>query len=135
MNLSTLYQQASHTNHSNAAIRVDRCQYASNSIVQCDSRRFHVVHNIECIHIVCERDRFDILTERPSQRITQNRQKMARISNYFHLCPINDEEELFGLAPDHSKGTVVNTLGKNIIIIVKVIHPRCQSGFIRSILH
>lgn len=45
---------------------------------------------------------------------------MARISNYFHLCPINDEEELFGLAPDHSKGTVINTLGKNIIIIVKV---------------
>lgn len=45
---------------------------------------------------------------------------MARISNYFHLCPINDEEELCGLAPDHSKGTVVNTLGKNIIIIVKV---------------
>lgn len=46
---------------------------------------------------------------------------MARISNYFHLCPINDEEELFGLAPDHSKGTVINTLGKNIVIIVKVI--------------
>lgn len=45
---------------------------------------------------------------------------MARIVNYFHLCPINDEEELFGLAPDHSKGTVINTLGKNIIIIVKV---------------
>lgn len=45
---------------------------------------------------------------------------MARISNYFHLCPINDEEELFGLAPDHSKGTVINTLGKNIVIIVKV---------------
>lgn len=48
---------------------------------------------------------------------------MARISNYFHLCPINDEEELCGLAPDHSKGTVVNTLGKNIIIIVKVRPP------------
>lgn len=45
---------------------------------------------------------------------------MAKISNYFHLCPINDEEEFLGLSSDETKGNVINTLSKNIIINIKV---------------
>lgn len=45
---------------------------------------------------------------------------MAKILSYFHLCPINDEEEFLGLSRDQTKGNVINTLGKNIIINVKV---------------
>lgn len=45
---------------------------------------------------------------------------MAKILNYFHLCPINDEEEFLGLSQDETKGNVINTLGKNIIITIKV---------------
>lgn len=45
---------------------------------------------------------------------------MAKILTYFHLCPINDEEEFLGLSHDETKGNIINTLGKNIIINVKV---------------
>ncbi|XP_031633016.1 uncharacterized protein LOC116346888 [Contarinia nasturtii] len=45
---------------------------------------------------------------------------MAKILSYFHLCPINDEEEFLGLSRDQTKGNVINTLGKNIIINVKL---------------
>lgn len=45
---------------------------------------------------------------------------MAKILSYFHLCPINDEEEFLGLSRDQTKGNVINTLGKNIVINVKV---------------
>lgn len=48
---------------------------------------------------------------------------MAKILSYFHLCPINDEEEFLGLSRDQTKGNVINTLGKNIIINVKVWPP------------
>lgn len=45
---------------------------------------------------------------------------MAKILSYYHLCPINDEKEFLGLSQDSESGTVINTLGKNIIISVKV---------------
>lgn len=45
---------------------------------------------------------------------------MTKILNYYHLCPINDEKEFLGLSQDAESGTVINTLGKNIIISVKV---------------
>lgn len=46
---------------------------------------------------------------------------MAKILSYYQLCPINDETEFLGLSQDAESGTVINTLGKNIIISVKVI--------------
>lgn len=45
---------------------------------------------------------------------------MTKILNYFHLCPINDEKEFLGLSQDVKKGTILNTLGRNMIISVKV---------------
>lgn len=51
---------------------------------------------------------------------------MAKILSYFHLCPINDEEEFLGLSRDQTKGNVINTLGKNIVINVKVISANFQ---------
>lgn len=51
---------------------------------------------------------------------------MAKILSYFHLCPINDEEEFLGLSRDQTKGNVINTLGKNIVINVKVINTNLK---------
>lgn len=45
---------------------------------------------------------------------------MAKILSYYQLCPINDETGFLGLSQDVESGTVINTLGKNIIINVKV---------------
>lgn len=59
---------------------------------------------------------------------------MAKILSYFHLCPINDEEEFLGLSRDQTKGNVINTLGKNIIINVKVRTVTVRSNKIPTIV-
>lgn len=45
---------------------------------------------------------------------------MAKLLSYYQLCPINDEKEFLGLSQGSENGTVINTLGKNIIINFKV---------------
>lgn len=45
---------------------------------------------------------------------------MAKILNYYPLCPINDVEEFLGLSHGAESGTIINTLGRNIISIFKV---------------
>lgn len=58
---------------------------------------------------------------------------MAKILNYYHLCPINDEKEFLGLSQDAEPGTVINTLGRNIIISVKVCWLRLSARAARMI--
>lgn len=45
---------------------------------------------------------------------------MAKILNYYALCPINDVDEFLGLSQDAESGTIINSLGRNIISSVKV---------------
>lgn len=45
---------------------------------------------------------------------------MAKLLSYYNLCPINDDREFLGLSQGSEPGTVINTLGKNIILSVKV---------------
>lgn len=45
---------------------------------------------------------------------------MAKILNYYALCPINDVKEFLGLSQGAETGTIINTLGRNIISSVKV---------------
>lgn len=62
---------------------------------------------------------------------------MAKILSYYQLCPINDETEFLGLSQDCESGTVINTLGKNIIISVKVIRSSmlCLTCKLRISVH
>lgn len=55
-----------------------------------------------------------------SGTIDESQTAMAKILNYYALCPINDVEEFLGLSPGAEPGTVINTLGRNIISTVKV---------------
>jgi hypothetical protein len=45
---------------------------------------------------------------------------MAKLLAYYNLCPINNVDEFLGLSKDAEPGCVINTLGRNIILIVKV---------------
>lgn len=45
---------------------------------------------------------------------------MAKILNYYALCPISDVDEFLGLSQGAEAGTIINTLGRNIISSVKV---------------
>ena len=45
---------------------------------------------------------------------------MAKLLAYYNLCPINNVEEFLGLSKDAEPGCVINTLGRNIILVVKV---------------
>lgn len=45
---------------------------------------------------------------------------MAKLLSYFNLCPIMDSKDFLGVAEDKEEGTIINTLGKNIVIIIKV---------------
>lgn len=45
---------------------------------------------------------------------------MAKLLSYFNLCPIMDPKDILGVAEGKEEGTIINTLGKNIIIIMKV---------------
>lgn len=48
---------------------------------------------------------------------------MAKLLSYYSLCPINDVREFLGLSRDVDTGCVINTLGRNIIQVVKVGYP------------
>lgn len=45
---------------------------------------------------------------------------MAKLLSYFNLCPIMDSRDFLGVAEGKEEGTIINTLGRNIIIIIKV---------------
>lgn len=45
---------------------------------------------------------------------------MAKLLSYFNLCPIMDPKDFLGVANDKEEGTIINTLGRNIIIVIKV---------------
>lgn len=45
---------------------------------------------------------------------------MAKLLTYFDLCSISDHSEFLGLAEDNEPGTVINTLGRNIVLLVQV---------------
>lgn len=46
---------------------------------------------------------------------------MTKLLSYYNLCPINNFSEFLGISKDGSDpGSVINTLGKNIILIIKV---------------
>lgn len=51
---------------------------------------------------------------------------MAKLLSYFNLCPIMDANDLLGVAEDKEEGTIINTLGKNMIIIIKVRPVACD---------
>ncbi|KAJ8682036.1 hypothetical protein QAD02_017828 [Eretmocerus hayati] len=40
---------------------------------------------------------------------------MARISSYYTLCPLIDQQNLLGVEPDSDSGCAIVTLGKNIV--------------------
>uniref|UniRef100_A0A1I8Q170 Nucleolar protein 11 n=1 Tax=Stomoxys calcitrans TaxID=35570 RepID=A0A1I8Q170_STOCA len=45
---------------------------------------------------------------------------MTKFITYFNLCPIPEPKEFFGISPDKDDGNIITTLGKNIIIIIKI---------------
>ena len=45
---------------------------------------------------------------------------MSKLLSFFSLCPINDLNEFLGLSKDAEAGSVINTIGKNIVLISKV---------------
>uniref|UniRef100_A0A182J4C1 Uncharacterized protein n=1 Tax=Anopheles atroparvus TaxID=41427 RepID=A0A182J4C1_ANOAO len=49
---------------------------------------------------------------------------MAKLLAFYNLCPINNIEEFLGLSRDVDPGCVINTLGRNIILVVKLSNQR-----------
>ncbi|XP_050094379.1 uncharacterized protein LOC126577034 [Anopheles aquasalis] len=49
---------------------------------------------------------------------------MAKLLAYYNLCPINNIDDFLGLSRDVDPGCVINTLGRNIILVVKVSNQR-----------
>lgn len=45
---------------------------------------------------------------------------MAKFVAFYDLCPIEDIKEFLGLSKDREEGNIVTTLGRNIIIIIKL---------------
>lgn len=45
---------------------------------------------------------------------------MAKLLSYYDLCSISDHKEFLGLAEDSEPGTVINTLGRNIFLLIQV---------------
>lgn len=45
---------------------------------------------------------------------------MAKLSSYYTLCPLIDQQSLLGVEKDANSGCVIVTLGKNIVIRYKV---------------
>lgn len=46
---------------------------------------------------------------------------MAKILSFYNLCPLNSITELIGLSQDAEPGSIINTLGKNIVMTMKVL--------------
>uniref|UniRef100_A0A182QTV6 Nucleolar protein 11 n=1 Tax=Anopheles farauti TaxID=69004 RepID=A0A182QTV6_9DIPT len=49
---------------------------------------------------------------------------MAKLLAYYNLCPINNIDDFLGLSRDVDPGCVINTLGRNIILVVKISNQR-----------
>uniref|UniRef100_A0A182WLK5 Nucleolar protein 11 n=1 Tax=Anopheles minimus TaxID=112268 RepID=A0A182WLK5_9DIPT len=49
---------------------------------------------------------------------------MAKLLAYYNLCPINNVEDFLGLSRDVDPGCVINTLGRNIVLVVKLSNQR-----------
>ncbi|XP_050074003.1 uncharacterized protein LOC126561737 [Anopheles maculipalpis] len=49
---------------------------------------------------------------------------MAKLLAYYNLCPINNVDDFLGLSRDVDPGCVINTLGRNIILVVKLSNQR-----------
>ncbi|XP_065361676.1 nucleolar protein 11 [Calliphora vicina] len=45
---------------------------------------------------------------------------MTKFITYYNLCPIPEPKDFLGISPDKEEGNVITTLGKNIIIIIKI---------------
>ncbi|XP_073843699.1 nucleolar protein 11 [Musca autumnalis] len=45
---------------------------------------------------------------------------MTKFITYFNLCPIPEPKEFLGISPDKDEGNIITTLGKNIIIVIKI---------------
>ncbi|GAB0094718.1 uncharacterized protein DMENIID0001_100430 [Sergentomyia squamirostris] len=45
---------------------------------------------------------------------------MAKLLAYYNLCPVNDTRDFLGISADAENGAIINTLGKNIVIITKL---------------
>ncbi|KXJ76374.1 hypothetical protein RP20_CCG009711 [Aedes albopictus] len=54
---------------------------------------------------------------------------MAKLLSYYSLCPINDVREFLGLSRDVDTGCVINTLGRNIIQVVKLSNQKLQHSW------
>lgn len=46
--------------------------------------------------------------------------RMAKLSSYYTLCPLIDQQTLLGVEKDKESGCAVVTLGRNIVIRYKV---------------
>jgi hypothetical protein len=46
--------------------------------------------------------------------------KMAKLLAFYNLCPISDTKECLGVAKDAEPGTIINTFGRNMAIVMKV---------------
>lgn len=54
---------------------------------------------------------------------------MAKLLSYYNLCPINDVREFLGLSRDVDTGCAINTLGRNIIQVVKLSNQKLQHSW------
>uniref|UniRef100_A0A7G3ASX5 Putative nucleolar protein 11 n=1 Tax=Lutzomyia longipalpis TaxID=7200 RepID=A0A7G3ASX5_LUTLO len=45
---------------------------------------------------------------------------MAKLLAFYTLCPVNDSREFLGVTADAEDGSVINTLGRNIVIVTKL---------------
>lgn len=45
---------------------------------------------------------------------------MAKLLAYYTLCPVNDRRDFLGVSADAENGAIINTLGRNIVVITKV---------------
>lgn len=54
---------------------------------------------------------------------------MAKMLAYYSLCPINDVEEFLGLSRDVNAGCAINTLGRNIVQVVKLSNQKLQHSW------
>ncbi|KAM7357663.1 nucleolar protein 11 [Cochliomyia hominivorax] len=45
---------------------------------------------------------------------------MTKFITYYNLCPIPEPKDFLGISPDKEEGNIITTLGKNIVIIIKI---------------
>lgn len=45
---------------------------------------------------------------------------MSKFLSYYNLFPIPDPKEFLGMAADKTKGNVITTLARNVVVILNV---------------